>query len=144
MKTQPKGKKKSIVWDESNLIETSKERGTRQKIDEPDTPYHYPGDYSVSESGEEVSHEEHDAFWDQINSKLLVEKQKHEEGQMVLGFQQQQQDQEKRKAFHQKRKQHYNEGQHLKNSQNPPPPPKRAPHDPPPQDTHHQPKKRKK
>lgn len=40
------GRKPGIVWDEENLHETSLERGTRRKIDEPDTPYHYPGTYS--------------------------------------------------------------------------------------------------
>lgn len=38
-------RKSGIVWDEENLHETSLERGTRQKIDEPDTPYHYPGTF---------------------------------------------------------------------------------------------------
>jgi len=45
--------KKSLIWDEENLEETSKDKGTRMKIDEVETPYHYPGDYSVSGSDSE-------------------------------------------------------------------------------------------
>lgn len=38
---QPSGKKKrgSVVWDEPTLAEHDKDRGTRMKIDEPDTPF---------------------------------------------------------------------------------------------------------
>ena len=34
-------KKPKITWDEEVIAEHDKERGTRQKIDEPNTPFHY-------------------------------------------------------------------------------------------------------
>lgn len=36
-----------LAWNEPNLEETSKDRGTRQKIEEVETPYAWPGDYSI-------------------------------------------------------------------------------------------------
>jgi len=39
-----------ITWDEEAIAEHDKERGTRQKIDEPPTPYHY-----FDEEGNEVN-----------------------------------------------------------------------------------------
>lgn len=47
--------KPSLVWDEHNLEETSRERGTRMKIDEVETPYAWPGDYSIDPSDSEQS-----------------------------------------------------------------------------------------
>jgi len=114
--------KKTLVWDEANLEETSKERGTRQKIDEPDTPYHHPGDYSVSsdsERQEEWSEDSKDesitkhSVWDQLQLKLEEEKKLQDEGNelVVPGWQEKE---EKRKKFIEKRKTHYNEGQKWK------------------------------
>lgn len=40
----------ALVWDEVNLEFTSRERGTRQKIEEVETPYAWPGDYSIGNS----------------------------------------------------------------------------------------------
>jgi len=44
-----------LVWDEANLEETSRERGTRMKIEEAETPYAWPGDYSIEASDSDVS-----------------------------------------------------------------------------------------
>ncbi len=33
--------KRKIVWDEETIAEHDKERGTRMKIEEPKTPFHY-------------------------------------------------------------------------------------------------------
>ena len=33
--------RRKIQWDEETISAHDKERGTRQKIDEPPTPYHY-------------------------------------------------------------------------------------------------------
>lgn len=41
--------KQSIRWDEKTIAEHDKERGTRMKIDEPDTPYAY-NEYSSSKA----------------------------------------------------------------------------------------------
>ena len=38
------GEGNHIKWDEATIAEHDKERGTRQKIDEPPTPYHYGSD----------------------------------------------------------------------------------------------------
>jgi len=106
--------KKTLLWDEANLEETSKGRGTRQKINEPDTPYHYPGDFSISESGEEES--EDSLKWDQLQTKLEAEKQKQEQGIDLVTDQQKKE--EKRKEFLQKRKSHYNEAKKWKEMEN--------------------------
>lgn len=42
--------KRSIKWDEEVIAEHDKERGTRQKIDEPPTPFQYGSDHSDAES----------------------------------------------------------------------------------------------
>lgn len=41
------GPRPGLVWNETNLEETSRERGTRRKIEEVETPYAWPGDYSI-------------------------------------------------------------------------------------------------
>eukprot|EP01125_Pyxidicula_operculata_P010476 TRINITY_DN3446_c0_g1_i1.p1 TRINITY_DN3446_c0_g1~~TRINITY_DN3446_c0_g1_i1.p1 ORF type:complete len:100 (-),score=26.32 TRINITY_DN3446_c0_g1_i1:158-424(-) len=67
-------KKKILVWNEENLEETGKDRGTRMKIDLPETPYIYPGDYSVSDS---ESHEDHHD--DHIHHEESAEENKQQE-----------------------------------------------------------------
>ena len=50
---QPTKTTRGIVWDEETIREHDKERGTRQRIDEPPTPYRYQSGGSVcSDSGE--------------------------------------------------------------------------------------------
>eukprot|EP01041_Mallomonas_annulata_P006321 gene6321-12791_t len=48
-----KDKKTKIKWDEDVIQEHNKERGTRQKIDEPPTPYRYGSDSELSTSEHE-------------------------------------------------------------------------------------------
>lgn len=49
-----------VHWDEKAIAEHDKERGTRQKIDEPDTPFvHSPQTASDSEGGPASSDDEH-------------------------------------------------------------------------------------
>lgn len=43
---------RTIQWDEDTIAEHDKERGTRQKIDEPPTPYRYNSSSDKSDSGE--------------------------------------------------------------------------------------------
>lgn len=43
---------RNIKWDEDTIAEHDKERGTRQKIDEPPTPYRYQSGSDRSDSGE--------------------------------------------------------------------------------------------
>jgi len=76
-----------LLWDELNIEETSKERGTRMKIDEPDTPYNY--DYVSSSSEEEDNPQPKpvqqadnvvSSNWDTINSKLETAQKKQDHG----------------------------------------------------------------
>eukprot|EP01128_Nolandella_sp_AFSM9_P005271 TRINITY_DN2516_c0_g1_i1.p1 TRINITY_DN2516_c0_g1~~TRINITY_DN2516_c0_g1_i1.p1 ORF type:complete len:201 (-),score=60.50 TRINITY_DN2516_c0_g1_i1:167-769(-) len=107
-----------LVWDESNLVETSVGRGTRMKIEEADTPYLYPGDYSVEQSEDSDSSEDGEGTsaaqgppeldWGALASKLEVEKRKQENGiPLVVN----KEDADKKAAdFKRRRKLHYNEG----------------------------------
>jgi len=107
-----------LLWDELNIEETSKERGTRMKIDEPDTPYNY--DYVSSSSEEEdpqpkpVQQAENvvSSNWDAINNKLETAQKKQEHGlDLVAGVEE---EKKKKEDFMQKRKAHYNEGKKWK------------------------------
>eukprot|EP01127_Copromyxa_protea_P002413 TRINITY_DN12305_c0_g1_i1.p1 TRINITY_DN12305_c0_g1~~TRINITY_DN12305_c0_g1_i1.p1 ORF type:complete len:158 (-),score=61.12 TRINITY_DN12305_c0_g1_i1:52-504(-) len=118
-----KPQKKGLVWDEENLIETSLERGTRTKIDEVDTPYHYPGDYSISSDSQEDSDEEPQQqapvlSLDDLARKLEVEKQKQDEGEELV-VNADRKTEEERAAFLKKRKLHYAEGLAWKSSKKP-------------------------
>eukprot|EP00980_Cylindrotheca_fusiformis_P022792 scaffold9765_cov54-Cylindrotheca_fusiformis.AAC.2 len=61
----------SLKWDEEKIKEHDLLRGTRMKIDEPDTPYNYD---SGSEDGSHVSnnnrHPEPEISWDKLQHKL--------------------------------------------------------------------------
>mmetsp|Transcript_43136 Transcript_43136/g.101329 ORF Transcript_43136/g.101329 Transcript_43136/m.101329 type:complete len:614 (+) Transcript_43136:82-1923(+) len=63
VRTRPRKKTRGtmrVTWDEKIIAEHDKERGTRQKIDEPDTPYiRSPQTASDSEGGVVSSDEEH-------------------------------------------------------------------------------------
>lgn len=50
--SSPAVSKRVIQWDEVTIAEHDKERGTRQKIDEPPTPYRYHSGSERSDSGE--------------------------------------------------------------------------------------------
>jgi len=80
--------KKAIVWDEDNLEETSKDRGTRMKIDHPETPYIHPGDYSVSESDEEEEKKKDKApavgEQEKLHEKLAAAQKKQEAGVPIV------------------------------------------------------------
>uniref|UniRef100_A0A6B2LPB4 Protein phosphatase inhibitor 2 n=1 Tax=Arcella intermedia TaxID=1963864 RepID=A0A6B2LPB4_9EUKA len=122
---------KRLVWDEENIEETGKDRGTRMKITEADTPYLYPGDYSVS--GEEESEPEEGSPQEKKDSprakepaidlnlliqKMNVQKEKQESGQaLVPTADEEELKKQKRQAFLAKRSQHYNEGKQWKKMQ---------------------------
>ena len=44
-----RGSRPRLTWDEETIAEHDKDRGTRMKIDEPDTPYEKPYDYDKEE-----------------------------------------------------------------------------------------------
>eukprot|EP00948_MAST-09A_sp_MAST-9A-sp1_P002138 g2138.t1 len=47
-----KEKGRGVTWDEETIAEHNKERGTRMKIEEPKTPFHYEGSSSADGSVE--------------------------------------------------------------------------------------------
>jgi len=80
-----------LAWNELNIEETSKDRGTRMKINEPDTPYNY--DYVSSSSDDEneengttlpkpAPKEENvvSTNWEAINTKLETAQKKQDSG----------------------------------------------------------------
>mmetsp|Transcript_2993 Transcript_2993/g.6076 ORF Transcript_2993/g.6076 Transcript_2993/m.6076 type:complete len:207 (+) Transcript_2993:167-787(+) len=61
----PKGKRNSkIIWDEETIALHDLDRGTRQKIDEPDTPY---TSYDASQESKEVNQGPRFSLDDDIN-----------------------------------------------------------------------------
>lgn len=84
---EDKGNKQHIKWDEEVIREHDKKRGTRMKIDEPKTPFHYLDEGEVSPQHEEEKQSEH--FTDKVSEEL---------GKI-----------EKKQKFEAKRKAHYNE-----------------------------------
>ena len=56
-KSKTKDKDAHLKWDEEKIKEHDKERGTRMKIDEPDTPYHHNYDSGSETDGSHRSHE---------------------------------------------------------------------------------------
>eukprot|EP01130_Rhizamoeba_saxonica_P017354 TRINITY_DN8387_c0_g1_i1.p1 TRINITY_DN8387_c0_g1~~TRINITY_DN8387_c0_g1_i1.p1 ORF type:complete len:134 (-),score=41.71 TRINITY_DN8387_c0_g1_i1:69-470(-) len=111
----------NILWDEDNLIETSLLRGTRMKIDEPDTPFEYLIPSSEEDSQEEDVNVSFDSALSKKSTKfaelkevLLADQKKQEAGETVVDNAAAEKE-KKRKAFEAKRKAHYNEGNVLRN-----------------------------
>ena len=70
-----KGKKKKggLTWDEAKIEEHDKLRGTRMKIEEPNTPYHQAYDSGSETDGSRGSHKDHKdqvISWDHLQTKL--------------------------------------------------------------------------
>eukprot|EP00938_MAST-03A_sp_MAST-3A-sp1_P007374 g7374.t1 len=96
--TDPR-RRRRIVWDEEVIAEHDKERGTRQKIDEPDTPY----EYAVEEEEEEKTAP---IEFNELAAKLDTLKRQRDEGLTD--------DDVKKKKFEDKRKNHYNMGARMR------------------------------
>jgi hypothetical protein len=70
-----KRRSRVIKWDEETIAEHDKERGTRQRIDEPPTPYRY---YSESETDQSEAESEYSIDNDMIDKITLTDSQVHE------------------------------------------------------------------
>eukprot|EP01126_Amoeba_proteus_P057346 TRINITY_DN7295_c0_g1_i1.p1 TRINITY_DN7295_c0_g1~~TRINITY_DN7295_c0_g1_i1.p1 ORF type:complete len:113 (-),score=39.01 TRINITY_DN7295_c0_g1_i1:494-832(-) len=91
------------------------------KIDEPDTPYHYPGDYSVSDSEEEEGKASPpvakgvnlvEVNWDELQQKMEIQKKRQDLGfDLVVNPEREAVEKDR---FLKKRRMHYCEGQMLK------------------------------
>jgi hypothetical protein len=96
--TKPSG---AVMFDEANL-NADPERGTRQKISEPKTPYHHS--YSASHE----SDASHSAESEEDEAPICITA-------LTQRIEQHQQQTEHREQFEAKRKAHYNEFQSVKN-----------------------------
>ena len=61
--------RRKIQWDEVTIAEHDKERGTRQKIDEPPTPYAYDSEIIMDDNSNEVLGE-NDTIFDVKDGRL--------------------------------------------------------------------------
>lgn len=121
--------RRKLTWDEEIIAEHNKERGTRMKITEPDTPYAYGSDNDDDDEEEQAVEVEQDTrpvervtlklrtaptmndHSNEINAKLNYHKYVSDEmalaGSMgALGVSP---PADKKKAFNEKRANHYNE-----------------------------------
>lgn len=129
-----------IHWDEETIAEHNKLRGTRQKIDEPKTPYHTGYDYHSASSEDELSTINKNNSKVENNVENNVDENKNEksidldlitkktnlifEKQQKLDFstsnEEEEEDKEeslKKKEFANKRKSHYDEFKKMKQFQ---------------------------
>jgi protein phosphatase inhibitor 2 len=73
LKKKPSEKKKDLKWDEAKILEHDQLRGTRMKIEEPNTPYHHNYDSGSETDGSHKSHEKNEKesiSWDHLQNKL--------------------------------------------------------------------------
>ena len=69
--SSPHRKKKDLKWDEAKIEEHDKLRGTRMKIDEPNTPFaHYDSGSDTDGSHNAASKEAGELSWDHLQNKL--------------------------------------------------------------------------
>lgn len=69
-KQSPQKKKGGLKWDEAKIEEHDKLRGTRMKIEEPNTPYHHNYDSGSETDGSHGQHKEKGLCWDHLENKL--------------------------------------------------------------------------
>mmetsp|Transcript_23653 Transcript_23653/g.27775 ORF Transcript_23653/g.27775 Transcript_23653/m.27775 type:complete len:159 (-) Transcript_23653:236-712(-) len=131
-----------VTWDEEVIAEHDKLRGTRMKIDEPDTPFAYDdpevvdddekGDACVLKEKPEIKKEEDliehkieaenvpkasglaslSTQWGDLESKLEKAAEEAESGKLVVGLENV--ENIKKKSFKDKRQKHYNEFEKVK------------------------------
>lgn len=66
---KPRRSKGALKWDEAKIEEHDKLRGTRMKIEEPNTPYHNYDSGSETD-GSQSGHKEKELSWDHLQNKL--------------------------------------------------------------------------
>ena len=108
-----------IKWDEEIINEHDKERGTRQKIDEPPTPYEYCSEEECDASNHTSTFESGIGpleNWELVKAKLLYKEiktgpecRRHDDENDTECF-----TKLKSNEFHSKRAAHYNEFQLMK------------------------------
>ena len=69
-KHSAKKKKGGLKWDEAKIEEHDKLRGTRMKIEEPNTPFHQNYDSGSETDGSYGHHKEKALCWDHLENKL--------------------------------------------------------------------------
>jgi protein phosphatase inhibitor 2 len=62
--------KGGLKWDEAKIEEHDKLRGTRMKIEEPNTPYHHDYESGSETDGSHTGHKDKDLSWDHLENKL--------------------------------------------------------------------------
>lgn len=65
-----KSKKKDLKWDEAKIKEHDKLRGTRMKIEEPNTPYHHYDSGSETDGSHNANKNQPELSWDHLQNKL--------------------------------------------------------------------------
>lgn len=116
-----------IKWDEETIAEHDKLRGTRQKINEPDTPFERTvkpidedADDATGRSVASTPHKEDiSQNWEALNAKLTFEAQKQKEKDDIRDYETsigeytgsgtEGDDEAKKQSFADKRAAHYNE-----------------------------------
>lgn len=71
--SEPAKRERVIQWDEETIAEHDKERGTRQKIDEPSTPFrHSDGGSAYDSDSEQEATQKNDVMqsWEKLNAQL--------------------------------------------------------------------------
>ena len=114
------GQRPHLTWDEETIAEHDKERGTRMKIDEPDTPYarYDPAeDPDVVQGASPLSPPKElqpvrstslDDHLGDLSEKLARAATDSEKPRAALFVEEEERDEEKARAFAAKRQQHYN------------------------------------
>jgi protein phosphatase inhibitor 2 len=65
-----KKKKGGLKWDEAKIEEHDKLRGTRMKIEEPNTPFNHNYDSGSETDGSHGHHKDKELCWDHLENKL--------------------------------------------------------------------------
>lgn len=65
-----KKKKGGLKWDEAKIQEHDLLRGTRMKIEEPDTPYHHYDSGSETDGSHNANKNQPQLSWDHLQNKL--------------------------------------------------------------------------